>query len=451
MNLKDIAASLSLTVEKDIEISEFYINSAKVQPGGIFVAIRGDRLDGHDFINDAVAHGASAVLCSKAQENLSVPQLLVDDTLQALQQIARQHRKKYPCPAVALTGSNGKTSVKEMIASILPSPSLSTTGNLNNHIGVPLTVLRLNAEHRYAVFELGANHPGEIALTVSIARPQVALINNIGPAHLEGFGSIDGVARAKGEIYQGLAENGVAVVNDDDTYAHFWDNDLKNKQVIRFSASKNSDVRASELSFDAGQRARFQLTLPDGQQTEISLQVPGAHQVNNALAAASCCFGLGLDIEQIAKGLNRFSGVAGRMATYPGLEGALLIDDTYNANLRSTLAALDVLAAREGVRIFAFGDMGELGQQAEAHHIQVGEEAKARGIDYLFTIGKNSALAFKAFGGKGGHFQSKAELAESIRPLMGADSTVLLKASRSMALEELTELLKKNDKQRATA
>lgn len=438
MNLAHIAKRLSLPCASDLEIYGFSIDSRQVKPGDLFVAVLGERFNGHDFIQQAVENGAVAVLCSQPVEGLSVPQLLVSDTLDSLALLAKAHRSDTPVPAVALTGSNGKTSVKEMIASILPSPSLATRGNLNNHIGVPLTVLQLNQSHRYAVFELGANHPGEIAFTVDIVQPDVALINNIAPAHIEGFGSIQGVANTKGEIYQGLKPGGTAIVNDDDDYAHYWDELLLGKKVLRYSLKHKADVYVQNLHYASQGQASFELILPEASVT-IELQVPGEHNVYNALAAASCCHALGLSAQAIAEGLARFKGVPGRMAFYPGLHHSTVIDDSYNANLRSVLTALKVLSERPGQRIFVFGDMGELGQWAEEHHEKVGLAARELGIEQLMTFGQYSEVSSKAFSGKGGHYASKEELAKALIPELDANTTVLVKGSRSSGMEAVVE------------
>ncbi len=341
---------------------------------------------------------------------------------------------------IALTGSNGKTTVKEMIAAILPKPAHATPGNLNNHIGAPLSVLRLRPEHRYAVFELGANHPGEIAYTVAIVKPQVALINNIAPAHIEGFGSIDGVARTKGEIYQGLAVGGTAIINDDDDYAHFWDELLIDKKIVRFSLTKPVDVYAQDISFNAQGWASFSLVLPS-EHGQVNLQIPGEHTVRNALAAAACCYALGISLVDIVAGLQQFCGVAGRMTFLSGKNHSLVIDDTYNANLHSVLTAVKVLAKRQGRRILVLGDMGELGAWTQQHHEEVGYTAYRLGIDLLMTCGKHSEYSTRAFAGTAKHYPNHDELAQDLLPKLDKDTTVLVKGSRSAAMEKIVHWL----------
>ena len=440
MNLNTIASLLSQTCSINTEVTGVCIDSRTIKPGNLFVAIKGDHFDGHDFIKEVEAKGAIAAVVNRAIPDVQIPQFVVDDPVLALAKIAEAHRQKIHCPVIALTGSNGKTTVKEMIAAILPPPSHATKGNLNNHIGAPLSVLQLNDQHRYAVFELGANHPGEIAHTVAIVHPDVTLINNIAPAHVEGFGSIDGVARAKGEIHQGVADHGTVVINDDDAYSHFWDSLIADKRVLRFSAAHPADVYAQDVRLDTHGRGHFSLVLPNAR-TDIELQVPGLHNVKNALAAASCCYAVGISIQDIQKGLNQFSGVKGRMTVLPGKNKSTIIDDTYNANLRSVLTALEVLAMRPGKRIFVFGDMGELGDWATQHHQEVGLAANQLGIDQLLSCGTHSLLASQAFGDKGQHFSSQEELVQSLLDELSDNTTVLVKGSRSSAMEKIVHKL----------
>jgi len=442
MKLDKIADLLGcpITFSPSITVSEVSIDSRKIKPGALFVALRGDRFDGHEFMAQAVESGAAAIICEKIDSHVNVPQLMVADSLKALADIAKLHRQTIHCPVIALTGSNGKTSVKEMIANILPKPAHATPGNLNNHIGAPLSVLQLNSSHRYAVFELGANHPGEIAYTVAIVKPQVTLINNIAPAHIEGFGSIDGVANAKGEIHQGLAENGVAVINNDDEYAHFWDSIVSNKRIIRFSRVNPADIYPEAIRFDQNGCASFTLVTPAGE-AEINLHVPGEHNISNALAAASCCYATGIDLTAIATGLNEFVGVAGRMTYLKGKNHAVVIDDTYNANLRSVLTALDVLAKRGGRRILVLGDMGELGDWTQQHHEEIGRIAQEHGIDMLLTCGRHSQFSSKAFGAHARHYTSQAELAQDLLPELDKNTTILVKGSRSAAMEKIVHEL----------
>jgi UDP-N-acetylmuramoyl-tripeptide--D-alanyl-D-alanine ligase len=440
MMLEDICDVLQIPCVKNRELTGICIDSRELKPGHLFVAIKGERFDGHQFIAQAASKGAAAVICMQTVPDCSIPQLQVPDTVDALARIATAHRQGLSCQVVALTGSNGKTTVKEMVASILPQPSFATPGNLNNHIGVPLSVLQLQTEHRYAVFELGANHLGEIAHTVDIVKPQVTLINNIAPAHIGEFGSIEGVARAKGEIHHGLALDGTAVINDDDTYAHYWDSILANKKSLRFSITKATDIHALDIRYNAEGCGQFTLVLP-AERLEIQLQVPGAHNVSNALAAAACTYALGIPSADIAAGLGQFMGVSGRMTFLQGKHGALVIDDTYNANLNSTLRALDVLAQRGGRRVFVFGDMGELGEWSKAHHHEVGEAARHHGIELLMTCGQHSEETARAFGDRAKHYHEQHHLVQDLLQQLDAHTTVLVKGSRSSRMEKIVHEL----------
>lgn len=440
MNLITIAEFLGVPYSSNVQITGVCIDSRKVKPGNLFVALRGEKVDGHAFIHVAAAQGAAAVICNQADPLVQIPQFEVADTQQALADLAAFHRKSIHCPIIALTGSNGKTSVKEMIAAILPQPSHATPGNLNNHLGVPMSILQLQAEHRYAVFELGANHIGEIAYTAALVKPQVALINNIAPAHIEGFGSIDGVAQAKGEIYESLSSAGTAVVNEDDAYAHFWDNLFVGKKVLRFSMTKETEVHSKQLSFNKEGCAQFTLVLPTGE-AAVSLAVPGEHSVRNALAAATCCYAVGISLTDIVQGLEHFSGVAGRMTYLKGKNQSLVIDDSYNANLRSVLTAVDVLAKRDGLRILVLGDMGELGAWTKQHHEEIGEAAQHQGIDLLMTCGTHSEHSSRAFGASARHYKNQDELARDLLNKLDKDTTVLVKGSRSSAMEKIVHQL----------
>jgi UDP-N-acetylmuramoyl-tripeptide--D-alanyl-D-alanine ligase len=416
------------------------VDSRMIEPGNLFIALQGDQFDGHDFVKEAEVKGALAAVVNRYIDDVVIPQCIVSDTVDALAKIATAHRNTVTCPVIALTGSNGKTTVKEMIAAILPAPSHATKGNLNNHIGAPMSALQLSTEHRFAVFELGASNPLEIAHTVAIVQPDVTLINNIAPAHVEGFGSIDGVARSKGEIYAGLKPHGTAVINDDDAYAHFWDDILRDKKTIRFSANHLADVYAKDILLDAQGCGQFTMVLPTGQ-AAIKLNVCGEHNIRNALAAGACCYATGVSQTDIQRGLNQFSGVSGRLTFVAGINQATIIDDTYNANLRSVLAALEVLAKRPGEKIFVFGDMGELGAFTSLHHQEVGMAARTLGIDKLFTCGKHSELTTHAFGTGGYHCASKEEAVARVLPLLASQTTVLVKGSRSSAMEKVVQKL----------
>ncbi|PJD92769.1 MAG: UDP-N-acetylmuramoyl-tripeptide--D-alanyl-D-alanine ligase [Legionella sp.] len=441
MNLSDIARILNVPCANDQVLSGLSIDSRHIQPGQVFVAILGERFDGHDYVVDAVRSGAVAVICERALPDVSAVQWVVPSTLNALAAIARWHRQQFNCPVIAVTGSNGKTTVKEMIAHILPQPSFATRGNLNNHIGAPLSALQLRSEHHYAVFELGASGPGDIAHTVAIVQPSVSLVNNIAPAHIEGFGSIDGVARAKGEIYQGLSPTGTVVINDDDAYAHFWDDLLTPERiVVRFSRAHAATVYARDVILSKIGHPEFKLIMPLGEAV-VRLKVPGHHNVSNALAAASCAYAVGISLPAIVAGLESFTGVSGRMTFRQGKHEATIIDDTYNANLRSTLTAVDVLSKCSGVRILVLGDMAELGVWGERHHEEIGLAAREQGIDWVLTCGTLSAKSALAFGSGGQHYDNQDELAKDLLRRLNEQTTVLVKGSRSAAMEHIVQQL----------
>jgi len=441
MNLREIAASLDVALSQDVVITGVSMDTRTLEPGNLFVALRGTRVDGQAFIPEAIQRGASAVLCSEFVPECGVPQLVYPDLEQALGLMATAYRASLSCSVIALTGSNGKTTVKEMLASILPKPSFATPGNWNNHLGVPLSIMQLNATHRYAVLELGANHAGEIAYTSAMVKPHVTLINNISGAHIEGFGSIEGIAKAKGEIHQHLLPDGTAVINADDAYAHYWDDVLADKKILRFSATHHDvDLYATEIELNHANGPEFMLVTPTGA-VKIALNVPGMHHVLNALAAAACAYALGISNAQIADGLMHFTGVPGRLTSRVGQQGALILDDTYNANLSSVLAGIHVLAARTGKRVLVLGDMGELGEHSAAYHQEAGEVARTEGLDKLFTCGTQSQMATHAFGEQGQHFETQEALLEALLPLLDTTTTVLVKGSRSSAMENVVNQL----------
>lgn len=412
-------------------------DSRQLEPGMLFVALQGPNHDGHDHVAAAQAAGAVAAVVARPLP-IDIPQLVVGDTLLALGAMAAAWRKTLGTPLVAITGSNGKTTVKEMCAAIFSQvgPTLATHGNLNNNIGVPLTLLRLSAEHRYGVIEMGANHAGEIAYLTSMVAPQVALITNAGAAHLEGFGSLEGVARAKGEIYAGLGEDGVAIINADDRYAPLWHELAEGHRVITFGA--DADVSATYQVDEKGQ-----LLLWRGLDHECAFTLPllGEHNLRNALAASAAALALELDSSVIAKGLQGMKPVQGRLYLRRGIENATIIDDSYNANPASLIAGLKVLAGFSGKRYLALGDMGELGEGAQAMHREMGEQALQLGIDRLYAYGGLSLEACEGFGSEGRHFSEQQQLIDALRPDLHADVTVLVKGSRSSHMDRVADAL----------
>jgi UDP-N-acetylmuramoyl-tripeptide--D-alanyl-D-alanine ligase len=421
--------------DSDMVFTGVSTDTRTIKAGELFIALQGPQFDGHDFI--AAASQAAAALIMRPVTS-SLPILQVADTRLALGKVAAAFRQQFTLPVIAITGSNGKTTLKEMIANILAQqgPVLATQGNLNNDIGVPLTLLKLTAAHYFAVIEMGANHPGEIAYTTQLAQPMVAVINNVAPAHLQGFLSLAGVASAKGEIYQGLTTEGTAIVNADDQFASFWQQSLPNRKTIRFGLQNSAEVYASDLQPDSTGRYSFLLHTPAGEIT-ITLSLPGKHNVMNALAATAAVLALAIPLAAIKKGLETVKPVKGRLISQPGLNGINLIDDTYNANPGSVKAALEFLASCQGQRIFVLGDLAELGQDAVAYHHTIGEQAKALGIDRFYACGPLSRSAVTAFGQGGEHFPDQPTLIAALREIAQPNTTILIKGSRSAKMEEV--------------
>lgn len=421
-------------------------DSRQMQPGELLVAIRGERFDGHQFVEEALtARGAAAALVDEegASGIAARPLLIVKDTRRGLGDLAAHWRGQWPGTLVGVTGSNGKTSVKEMIAAILRAHAgedavLATLGNLNNDIGMPLMLLRLRPQHRFAVIEMGMNHLGEIDYLTRIARPQVALINNAGTAHIGEVGSRQGIAQAKGEIFAGLREGGVAVINADDDFAGYWTGLVANRASVRFGLEKPADVTGQVGSFSPAVRMR--LCIGDAR-TDVEIASPGRHNALNALAAAAVAHALGVGVDAIAAGLRAYRSVKGRLQIKPAAGGATLIDDTYNANPDSVKAAIDVLARGTGRRVLVLGDLGELGEYSEQLHREVGDAARAAGIDQLVTLGEASAAASAAYGAGALHFHDVDALVAHLRTESRAGVTLLVKGSRFMRMERVVEAL----------
>lgn len=415
------------------------IDSRALPPGALFVALRGVRADGHAFVRDARARGAVAVLAERDIE-ADLPTIRVADTRLALGELAALWRRRHVCPLVGVTGSNGKTTVKEMLAAVLRqvAPTLATEGNLNNDLGVPLTLCRLGAEHRFAVVEMGANHPGEIARLASLARPTVGVITQCAPAHLEGFGSVAGVARAKGELIEGLpAADGVAVLNRDDPHLALWAGLAGARRVLTFGLEGPADVTARWAP--EGVASRIALKTPLGE-VELSLPLPGRHNVMNALAVAAAATALGVPLEAVRAGLESVRAARGRLEVKQAGQ-ARVLDDTYNANPGSVAAALGVLAGLPAPRWLVLGDMGELGAGAEGYHREVGTLARRAGVERLYAVGPLARLAVEAFGTGARHFPDHAALAAAVEADLRTPATVLVKGSRSMTMERVVDAL----------
>ncbi len=421
-------------------------DSRNVVAGNLFVALIGERFDAHDFLAEVVENGAAAVMVERMPPDLTIPALVVPNTRVALGEIACHWRRQFQLPVIGVTGSNGKTTVKEMVASILLAAFgegnyLATRGNLNNEIGVPQTLLRLSAEHRAAVVELGMNHVGEIALLASIAQPTIALVNNAQREHQEFMQSVEAVARENGAVIEALPENGIAVFPADDEYTHLW-RDLASasgtRECITFGMVNGADVTCSYRPDDFGSVLSLDIK---GRKVTVRLSAAGLHNVRNAMAAAACCSAIGIDAETVALGLESFSPVSGRMQRKLAPNGACIIDDTYNANPDSVLAAIDVLAQAGTPRILVLGDMGEVGQQGQRFHEEVGMHASQSEIEYLLTYGTLVRHSASAFGAKAKHFENLEDLMTSLKTILAADSTVLVKGSRFMQMERVVQQL----------
>jgi UDP-N-acetylmuramoyl-tripeptide--D-alanyl-D-alanine ligase len=428
--------------------------------GKLFVALKGERFDAHDHLEEACARGAAALLVSRevALPGRTLPILRVADTRLALGQLAAAWRARFEIPVIAVTGSNGKTTTREMIAAILRAAHgaaaiLSPRDNFNNEIGVPRTLLELDATHVAAVIELGMNHPGEIARLVQIVRPTAALVTNAQRAHLEGMGDLEGVAREKGSLYAGLDETGIALVNDDDPYAPAWRAALRNKQipekkspsarrrVVGFSLRENgAGDGKGEMLFGAarlhGLETRLEIDFPSGA-LEIPLAVPGVHNARNALAAAAATWAIGIAPETIAQGLAAFPGVRGRLQRFAGPRESILLDDTYNANPDSVRAGIDVLSACVGRKFLVLGDMGEIGEASAQCHDEIGGFAKSMGIDRLYTLGEASRQAARNFGEGGQSFPTPEALVAALKEGLAPGDVVLVKGSRFMKMERV--------------
>jgi UDP-N-acetylmuramoyl-tripeptide--D-alanyl-D-alanine ligase len=444
MMMSQIAEALDAElVGQDVLMTGVSKDTRDIKSGDLYVALKGERFDGHQFVAEANAAGAVGILVSDLQAEKEVAQVQVSDTRIALGELAAYWRQKFTGKLIGITGSNGKTSVKEMCGKILvdfasESSVLTTRGNLNNDIGLPMMLLELRDQHQYAVIEMGANHVGEIDYLTSIAQPDVALVNNVGPAHLEGFGSLENIAKAKAEIYNGLSDTGIAIINLDDAFSSFWQDYCASKRSISFSMlDDKADVFAKLIS-----ERRYQVTVGD-EMAELTLKVPGKHNVMNALAAIAATSVLDIPLQSIILSLSEFENIKGRLTVLTTESGCRVIDDTYNANPLSVSAAIDVLAGMQGSKtdntILVLGDMAELGSNAERLHAEVGSKAKEAGISALYATGVLSANTVDAFGENGIHFATKDKLIDVLKESLTGSEVVLVKGSRSAAMEKVVE------------
>lgn len=419
------------------------IDTRKLVPGNLFLAIPGSQADGHMFLEAARQNGAAAAIVIRKMP-CDLPQIAVTDTFAALGKLAGFWRNQFQIPILAATGSNGKTTLKNMLAAILiaackqdPDKVLANRGNFNNHLGLPLTLCELSKNHLYAVLEMGMSHFGEIDYLSRLARPEVAIINNAAAAHLEGVGDIAGVARAKAEIFSGMPQNGIAILNRDDAFFSFWREQIGNRPFLTFGLHADADVTAaSEITSEN----HVHIRTPHGH-LAISLPLLGRHNILNALAATAATIACGIDLAAIKSGLEEIKAEPGRLEVHTLENGVKIIDDTYNANPYSLQAAIETLAGFMGKKILVFGDMKELGEEGNKMHQTAGKAIRQAGIDYLFTFGELSELTAAAFGEGAFHFNEQGKLINALKPFLSNTTTILIKGSRSMRMEKVVREL----------
>lgn len=444
-NLSDLARIAGgELVGRNCDFSSVSTDSRTLRPGALFVALSGPSFDGHDFVSAAAGRGAVAALVERVLP-LDLPQVVVADALAGLSAFAREWRRQFDIPVIGVTGSNGKTTTKELIGAILSQlgDCLITRGNLNNHIGVPLMLMELAPTHRYAVIEMGANHQGEIAHLASLAEPGIGIVTNAGAAHLEGFGSLEGVAAGKGEMFLSLPANGTAVINADDAFAAMWRENRSADRVLTFGFEQPADFTAHkvhQVSDAQGFRIDFELITPAGTRA-ATLGLAGLHNLRNALGAAAVAHAVGASPDQIVAGLAAMKTVSGRLELKAAINGAFMVDDSYNANPGSLKAGIDALAGFSGQRWLILGDMLELGQSADELHAEVGRYARQAGIERLLAVGTHSHFAVEAFGPGAQWFANAETLIEEARRSLSAGVAVLIKGSRANRLERVSAAL----------
>jgi UDP-N-acetylmuramoyl-tripeptide--D-alanyl-D-alanine ligase len=449
MMARDLATLAQVTggrlVGANAPFGRVLTDSRAVEADALFVALAGDRFDGHDFVGEVARKGVAGALVSRGIAT-DLPQVLVGDTLAALSRFAQAWRRDYRGVVIGITGSNGKTTVKEMTGAILAQlgPCLVTQGNLNNHIGVPLTLCRLQGAHRHAVIEMGANHLREIAHLAALAEPDVGLVINAGPAHLEGFGGIEGVARGKGEMFEALRANGIAVINADDRFARFWRDLARNAgRIVTFGLREPADVSARDVRSEqtsSGFVTMFELVTPVGR-CAVQFPLVGEHNVTNALAAAATAMAAGAGIDAIQRGLTTMRAVSGRLEIKSALHGARLIDDAYNANPGSLRVGLTALAQVPGERWLVLGEMAELGPEGPALHREMGAYARECGVSRLLAVGAGSKPAVESFGAGATWYASTDDLVAALVPELRSGLTVYVKGSRVNRLERVVGAL----------
>lgn len=439
MSLSQLVTLLTAQlVGDDVTFDAVSIDSRTINKGELFIAISGESFDGHDYVVNAQEKGAVAAIVEKQLAGVTLPQLIVANARLALGQLGAINREAFQGKLVGVTGSSGKTTVKEFIATILAKQGkvLATQGNLNNDLGVPLTLLKINSEHQFAVIEMGASAIGEIKYSVGLAKPHVSVLTNASNAHVGKFGGLENIIEAKGEIVDGLDANGIVILNLDDPSFPIWQKRAQARKVISFAKqNEEADFYAAQLTRNRNGCQSFNLYSPLGK-AAIQLNVLGQHNVGNALAAAAASYALGIELEIITQGLNSLLSVKGRTNTFLALGGARIIDDSYNASPASVKAAIDVLAEFDGSKVLVLGDMGELGEWAKEIHQQIGEYAKGK-IDFLYAIGPLTQFTAEAFGDKAKHFANKEELIKALNVHDDVNTIILIKGSRSMEMESL--------------
>lgn len=425
----------------DGEFKNISIDSRAIQSGDCFIAITGEVFDGHQFISDVSKKNAAVVVVSQ-DVDVNIPVIKVKDTRQALKDIAHFYRENAQIPVATITGSCGKTTTRALLENILKQRGkvLASKKSFNNDIGLPLTLLQLNASHDFAVLEIGTNHPGEIAHLSQIAKPTMATVTMIAPVHIEYFHTLDAIAREKGAIFESLTADGVAVINVDAAFADLWKKMAGTRRIITFGCHHTADVMARDIQTLPNGQTHFTLQLPN-QNTKINLPLLGEHNVMNALSAAAMAFAMQIPIQAIQTGLETIMPEYGRMVEKKGCHGAIIIDDTYNANPASVKAAIMLLTHRSNQSILVLGDMKELGAQSQNLHEEVGLFAKQANVKKLFCYGKDMVFTAKAFGDQAQHFDDYETLIHALKQSVTPDSVVLIKGSRSMKMETVVDAL----------
>ncbi|MCH9644330.1 MAG: UDP-N-acetylmuramoyl-tripeptide--D-alanyl-D-alanine ligase [Gammaproteobacteria bacterium] len=440
MKLSQAAQILNISKpECDIEFSSISSDTRTLQPGDVYIAFVGDQFDGHDFIAAAEKQQAGAVIANKMVDT-TLPVLIVDDTRQAYIQLAAAHRDQMTAKVIAVTGSCGKTTTRALLQNVFSEAGLThaSVASFNNEIGVSHTLLQLQPQHQYLISEIGTNAPGEIKTLVDVVQPDLAIITNVTTAHLQFFKDLQHYAKEKGDIIDGVTEEGMVVLNADDPFFNEWKKRARQRRVISFAMHTDADLRATDVVLDEQGHPSFNIK---GLGVHVTLQLVGKHNVANALAAAAAGMAMGLTVSQIKAGLEKTLPEAKRMVMQRGYKNALIINDAYNANPSSTRAAIDALSVLRGKRWLVFADMGELGEQKEQLHKQIGEYASKHQVDRLFTFGELAALTAEAFGSSSQHFTDLQQLIDTVKKNCGEDSNILIKGSRSMKMERVAQAL----------